>query len=98
MKISKEELMGRVIAKGEHSNHSHIVVGNATVTREGEDIFIEAHDDSVTIRHLLETDWLNGTQTWTGEHADIQVKKGKYKYIPQTEYNPLNAEIQRTKD
>ncbi len=96
--MENQERKNRVIARGEHSNHAHIVTGNATIKRKGNDIFITAHDDTVKIRHLLESNWLLNQEIWTQEHHDIDLEKGTYKYIQQVEYNPLNEVIQNVAD
>lgn len=111
--MKKEERQSRIIARGEHSNHCHVVVGNATIERIGEDTFINV-EDSTVMRHLLESDWLDGRETWTQEHEDIQidkkpilrhgdvilkkVSKGRYKYIQEIEYNPFDDIIAKIKD
>ena len=102
--IKKEKTMNleqrkeRIIARGEHSNHAHIITGNAVIERKGEDIFITVNDDTVKIRHLLETAYLAGNEVWTEEHTDIAMAPGTYKYIPQVEFNPLNELIVRVVD
>jgi len=70
-----EERKNRVIAKGEHSNHSHVITGNATVTeRNGGKFITVGEDQDAALQHLLETDWLNGEEIWTREHAPISLK------------------------
>lgn len=98
-KLTKKEREARIIARGEHSGHSHIVTGNATVRNENGEIMIDVHaDGEAMIRHLMEADWLTGTEVHTGEHADIPLAKGTYKYIPQMEFHPYSETIERVKD
>ena len=82
----------RIIARGEHSNHCHVVTGDAVVKNENAEIIIEAGNEGAVLRHLLESNWLEGQEVWTKEHHDIQLNKGTYKYIPQKEYNPFEIE------
>lgn len=98
-KLSKKEREARIIARGEFSDHSHVVTGNVTVRNENGEILIDVHEDSdVFIKHVIESFWLNGTEEWTKEHNDIPLAKGTYKYIPQLEFHPYENEIQRVKD
>ena len=95
--LSKEERKNRVVARGEHSNHSHVVVGEAMVRNENGEILIDVTGDA-TIRHLLETSWLDGKEVFTGEHADIKLMPGTYKYIPQVEFDPYDEVIRQVRD
>ena len=47
--MNKIERTNRVIARGEHSNHAHIVVGNATIEKISNETIITANDDLVKI-------------------------------------------------
>lgn len=97
--MKQEERKNRVIARGEGSNHSHVAVGDCAVIRniDGE-ILLEVGNEGAVLKHILESDWLQGKETWTNEHADIKLDKGTYKYIPQVEYHPYNKVIQEVKD
>lgn len=95
--MKKSERISRIIARGEFSNHSHVVTGDATVRNENGEIIIEVHGEA-TIRHLLEDAWMKGQEVWTEEHADIALEPGTYKYIPQLEYHPYEDVIQRVRD
>jgi hypothetical protein len=89
----------RIIARGENSNHCHVVAGNATIRNEDGEILIDVHDDAgAVIKHVLETEWLNGQEVWTKEHADIKIEKGSYKYVPQLEYDPYSEVIRQVMD
>lgn len=65
----------RIIARGEHSNHSHIIVGDAEVETKGGDTYITIGDGGASIKHLLESAWLSGEEKWTGEHSDISLNE-----------------------
>lgn len=71
--MTKQERQNRIIARGEHSNHSHVIVGDAIVETKGGNTYITIGDGGASIKHLLETAWLDGTEQWTSEHADIDL-------------------------
>jgi hypothetical protein len=90
----------RIVARGEQSNHAHIVTGNARVYRKGEaanaELYIEVLEKpeglteeeekqmSAKLEHLLES-----TGLWTKEHAPIELTPGKtYRVVHQQEFDP----------
>ena len=101
--MSKIDLTGakkldtRIVARGEITNHAHIITGDADVYELNSELYIKVHTEAV-IKHLLETEFLEGREVWTKEHPDIPVKKGTYKYVPQVEYNPYEDLIRKVKD
>ncbi len=75
-KLSKEERKNRIIARGEHSNHSHVIVGDASVTRNDKgEILVKIGKEGAVLKHLLESEWMNGIELWTKEHKDIPLKE-----------------------
>lgn len=97
MKI--EERKNRIIAKGEFSNHSHVVTGDCVVTRNtNNEILLEVGSEGAVLKHILESEWLKGNEVWTKEHKDIPLEKGSYKFIQQQEYNPYNKAIEAVRD
>lgn len=97
--LTKEERIQRIIARGEHSNHSHVITGDVRVYKKDGKTFIEVGEDSnAVLKHLLETDWMNGVETWTKEHTDIPLEKGTYGYIQQVEFNPLDEMVRAVQD
>ncbi len=97
--MTKQELSQRIIARGEHSNHSHVITGDAVIERNSKgEILIAVGNEGAIIKHLLETEWMNGKEIWTEEHVDIPLKKGKYKYIQQIVFDPLTKRIENAKD
>lgn len=132
--MNKEQRQKMVIARGEFSNHSHVLFGDIEFlkncfkveskeynkalsvydkykeniknkTQEEKEVIQDSYNKEIellnvsTIRHILETDWVNNSNSvWTKEHIHIPIKTGTYHYIAQTEYNPLNDEIQRVAD
>lgn len=94
-----KERKNRIIARGEHSNHSHILTGDATVTRnDNGEIVVEVGNEGAVLKHLLESEWLHGKEVWTKEHKDIAIEPGTYKYIPQIEYDPYEEKIREVQD
>ena len=74
-KLTKEERAKRIIARGEFSNHSHVIVGDAEVETQGGNTYITIGDGGASIKHLLETAWLAGEEKWTEEHTDIDLSE-----------------------
>lgn len=96
--MKKEQLKNRIVARGEHSGHCHVVVGEAEVTRNPNgEILIEVTGEA-SIRHLLESAWMEGSEVWTKEHKDIPLQKGTYKYVPQLEKDPYEDKIREVRD
>lgn len=71
--MTQQERKSRIIARGEFSNHCHVVVGDAEVETKGGNTYITIGDNGASIKHLLETVWLDGKEQWTEEHADIDL-------------------------
>lgn len=98
--MTKQERQKRVIARGEHSNHSHVVVGDCEITRNAKDeIIINVGDEGAVLKHILELEYIEmGKEIWTEEHLDIPLTKGTYKYEPQLVYDPLLKRIESARD
>jgi len=94
--MNSEQRKKRIIARGEHSNHCHVVVGSVQFDAQGR-IVVGENSDAV-MRHLLETDWMEGKEVWTGEHQDIKLQPGTYEYVPQMVYDPLAKRIEAARD
>jgi hypothetical protein len=87
-----------IIARGEVSGHSHIAVGEVEVYEKDGEIILDVKGEAA-IRHLLEEAFTKkGKQVWTGEHEDIKLEKGTYKYVPQVEFDPYDEVIRKVKD
>jgi len=71
--MTKKELKNRIIARGESSNHSHVITGDAIIRNKNGEILIEIGAEGAILKHLLETEWLTGREVWTKEHADIDL-------------------------
>lgn len=67
------ELKDRIIARGETSDHCHVVIGNCTIERNGDETYINTEDSLCVLKHLLESKFLQGDESWTGEHEDIVI-------------------------
>jgi len=98
--MKKEERINRIIARGETSGHSHIIVGEATIERKG-DIIIANVTGKCAIKHLLEKPFVEeGIEVWTEEHHDIDfpLETGKHEFVQQIEYNPYEKAIKKVID
>lgn len=88
----------QIIARGEHSNHCHVLVGGEVERNAKGEIILKVGEEGATLRHLLETEWLKGQEVWTKEHHDIPLEKGTYKYVPQIEFDPFEKHIRQVLD
>jgi hypothetical protein len=112
--MTLKERKSRIIARGEHSGHSHIVTGEAIVRNENGEILIDVLG-LVSIEHLMEDAWLKGDKIWTEEHASIeltdmpaQVRQGDiylekvgektFRFVQQMVYDPLSQRIEAARD
>src|SRR6476646_3402315 len=109
-----QERKKRIIARGEISDHAHVITGDATIRNEGGEILIDITGNA-SIEHLVETAWLQGKEEWTKEHAPIELKEmpayirqgdiflekigpKTYKYIQQQVFDPLTKRIEAARD
>lgn len=98
-KRNMKERKSRVIAQGEVTGHSHIIIGECEIIDKEDGVYIKA-GKNCAIKHLLEIPFVEeGKEIWTQEHDDIPLKKGEtYKYIQQQEYNPYEKVIEQVMD
>jgi len=98
--MTKEQRMQRVVARGEHSNHSHVVTGDVSSIEEKDgNRIVTVGENGAVLKHILETEWVNnGSEVWTKEHKDIPMEKGSYKFVQQTEYDPYEQKIREVRD
>jgi hypothetical protein len=94
--MNLQERKQRIIARGEFSNHCHVITGDVEFNSNGR--IIVSEDSNAVLKHLLETDWMEGKETWTGEHTDIKLTPGVYEYVPQMVYDPLQKRIEAARD
>lgn len=72
--LTKQQRANFVIARGEFSNHAHIIVGDAEVKRNNSgEILITVGKEGAVLKHLLESNWLAGEEKWSNEHTDIDL-------------------------
>ena len=98
--MTKKQRLQRIVARGETSNHCHVVTGDVDITEEDGSTIITVNENSnASLKHLLEKEYAEtGTEIWTKEHEDISLKPGKYKIIQQTEYNPIDKMVVKVTD
>lgn len=94
-----KKVANNIVARGEVSGHSHIACGEVDVYEDANgDIILDVHGEAA-IKHLLEQAFVTEKkEVWTGEHADIKLERGTYKYVPQVEFDPYEAVIRRVAD
>ncbi|MCA6378125.1 MAG: hypothetical protein IM574_07150 [Cytophagales bacterium] len=93
-----QKVKNNIIARGEVSGHSHIAVGDVEVLELDGEIYLDVKGEAA-IKHLLEEAFVKeGKEVWTGEHADIKIEPGVYKYVPQMEYDVLGDFERRVLD
>jgi hypothetical protein len=93
-----KKIKNNIVARGEVSGHSHIATGDVDVYEVDGEIILDVHGEAA-IKHLLEDAFVNtGKEVWTGEHTDIKLKPGTYKYVPQVEFDPYDEVIRRVQD
>ena len=96
---TKQQRMVRVIARGEFSNHSHIITGDCDIEVINNVTIVTTRKGCV-IKHLLEREFVEeGIERWTTEHKDIPLADNqRYEYVQQVDYNPYEKLIQAVKD
>lgn len=73
-----------------------MITGDVKFDKQGR---IKVGDDSnAVLRHLLEKEWMDGKEVWTGEHKDIKLASGTYQFVPQMVFDPLSKRIEAAKD
>lgn len=86
----------RIIAKGEFANHCHVITGDIKFDEKNR--IIVGENSNAVLKHFLETDWMKGKETWSGEHTDIKLTPGTYEYVPQQVFDPLTKRIEAARD
>lgn len=93
-----KKVANKIIARGEVSGHAHIAVGDVDVLELDGEIYLDVKGEAA-IKHLLEEVFVKeGKEMWTGEHTDIKLEKGTYKYVPQVEFDPYEKIIKKVQD
>jgi len=94
--MNHQERKARIIARGEFSNHCHVITGEVEFNSKGQ--IIVGENSNAVLKHLLEKDWMEGKEVWTGEHKDITLTPGVYEYVPQLVFDPLSKRIEAARD
>ena len=93
--MTQEERKQRILARGEFSNHCHVITGD--IKFDGTKIII-GEDSNAVLKHLLEKEWIDGKEVWTGEHKDMKLLPGIYNTIQQQNFDPLTQRIINIQD
>lgn len=94
--MTLNERKKRILALGESHNHAHVITGDITFDTAGRIVVTE--DSNAVLKHLLEKDWLEGKEVWSGEHKDIALTPGIYEPILQEVFDPLSKRIERVRE
>ena len=94
--MTTQERKKRILAVGESKNHCHVITGDVEFNSKGQ--IIVGENSNATLKHLLEKDWMEGKETWTGEHKDISLIPGIYEPILQEVFDPLSKRIERVRE
>jgi hypothetical protein len=94
--MTQQERQKRIIARGEFSNHCHVITGEVEFDEQGR--ILVGENSNAVLKHLLEKDWMEGKEVWTGEHKDITLEPGIYEYVPQQVFDPLSKRIEASND
>jgi hypothetical protein len=94
--MTLQERKKRILALGESHNHAHVITGDIEFDTRGR--IIVSEDSNATLKHLLEKDWLEGKEVWSGEHKDIVLNPGIYEPVLQEVFDPLTGRIERAKE
>lgn len=94
--MNLQERKKRILALGESHNHAHVITGNITFDPMGR--IIVSEDSQATLKHLLEKEWMEGKEVWSGEHKDIVLTPGIYEPVLQEVFDPLSRRIERVRE
>jgi hypothetical protein len=94
--MTQNERKKRILARGEFSNHCHVITGNIEFDAQGR--IVVGDDSNAVLKHLLEKEWMEGKEVWSGEHTDIKLATGTYEFIQQEVFDPLTKRIESAKD
>lgn len=73
--FTKEQLLSRIIARGEFSDHCHVITGEDVEVRRNDrgELLIDIGSSDAVLKHLIESRWMEGEEKWTEEHKDIDL-------------------------
>jgi len=94
--MTTQEREQRILAVGELFNHCHVVTGDVQFNDKGQ--IIVGENSNAVLKHLLQKDWMEGKETWTGEHTDIKLTPGIYEPLLQKVFDPLSKRIERVRE
>jgi len=91
-----QERKQRILALGESHNHAHCITGDITFDNKGR--IIVGENSNAVLKHLLEKEWMEGKEVWSGEHHDIVLTPGIYEPVLQEVFDPLSKRIERVRE
>lgn len=94
--MNLQERKKRILALGESHNHAHVITGDIEFDTKGR--IIVGENSNAVLKHLLEKDWLEGKEIWSGEHTDIKLTPGIYEPVLQEVFDPLSKRIERVRE
>lgn len=94
--MNKQEREKRILARGESHNHIHCITGDITFDSQGR--IVVSEDSNAVLKHLLEKEWMEGKEVWSGEHTDIVLTPGIYEPVLQEVFDPLTKRIERVRE
>ena len=95
--MTTNERKNRILARGEFSNHCHVITGDVEFDSQGR--IIVGENSEAVLKHILEKEWVEeGKTIWTKEHTDIKLKPGVYIPVQQQVFDPLTKRIEAARD
>lgn len=94
--MNKQERKRRILATGESQNHCHVITGAIQFNEQGQ--IVVGEDSNAVLKHVMEKEWMDGNEVWTGEHKDIVLQPGVYEPVLQEVFDPLSKRIERVVD
>lgn len=73
-----------VLAIGEHTNHSHVLVGDIQIARDGDDIYFKVGNGGAKVTHE--------------EHKTIEIERGIYWVRHEQEYDYFEKQMKQVRD
>ena len=102
--IKKEEKESRIVARGEWSDHSHVITGDAEIYEDNGRMFVSVGKNGAKLQHTLESklnfDTLsNNEDLEVADHEIIELlPETVFEVVIQNEYNPYSKLFEQVRD